>query len=293
MSMPERAHQEVARRAHTHEVPRPLRVDLVRDLAERLDHLRDGLADREPAEREPVERELPERLGVREPQIRETCTLHDSEERLTFGPRRGERPLRPGRRALDGPRDEIPRRLARGANVELHLDVGADAPLDVHGHLGREPVLRAVEVRAEGEPVLVREHEALGALALFAAVSLFGLRERERLEAPRVGEHRVRPAGEAVKATVGRDRLGAGAEPEVVGVAEHDLGAGARHLLGRERLHRALGADGHEGRRLDDGVRGREGGGARVPVARVDVEREPWGPGPHEAPTRERNMASP
>ena len=89
------------------------------------------------------------------------------------------------------------RRVAGRAHVELHLDVGAEQPLHADGVLRRQRVLRAVEVRLEREALLgagdERAHSGGG-------------RERERLEAARVGEHRVRPAREGVEASERGDR---------------------------------------------------------------------------------------
>ncbi len=82
--------------------------------------------------------------------------------------------------------------------------------------------------------------------------------------------HRVKPWRPPSPATA----LGAGPQPQVVRVAEHDARARRRDLARRERLHAALRADGHERRRLDVPVRRREHGAPRVSVARDDAERE-------------------
>ena len=58
-----------------------------------------------------------------------------------------------------------------------------------------------------------------------------------------------------MQAAVGADDVGAGPEHEVIGVAEHDLGAQTNKLLGRHGLDRAIGADGHENRGLNHTVR--------------------------------------
>ena len=77
----------------------------------------------------------------------------------------GERALRPARRLRDRGLDDGARRLARRAHVELHLDVGADQPLDAHGLLGREVMLRSVEVRPEREALLGGARRATRLLA--------------------------------------------------------------------------------------------------------------------------------
>ena len=54
-----------------------------------------------------------------------------------------------------------------------------------------------------------------------------------------------------------------GPQHQVKGVAEHDVRAEPFELLGRHRLDRAVGAHGHEGRRLDHAVRELEAPAAR------------------------------
>ena len=63
-----------------------------------------------------------------------------------------------------------------------------------------------------------------------------------------------------------------GPQPQVEGVAEHDLRADLAQLRGRHRLHRAVGADRHEGRRLDLAVGERERAAARGAVGGVERE---------------------
>jgi hypothetical protein len=57
-----------------------------------------------------------------------------------------------------------------------------------------------------------------------------------------------------VQAAVLADHLEAGPQPQVKGVAEQDLRPARRHLVGRHRLHRAVGAHRHERRRVDASV---------------------------------------
>lgn len=54
------------------------------------------------------------------------------------------------------------------------------------------------------------------------------------------------------------DDFGAGAEPEVVGVSEDDLGVDHVEVIGVEGFDRALGADGHKDWGFDNTVRGSE-----------------------------------
>jgi hypothetical protein len=165
------------------------------------------------------------------------------------------------RRARHRPLDGVPVGVAGRALVEHHGDVAAEERLHPHALLGREALQGSVDVRAEGDAVVVHGAQ---------------LRQREHLEPAAVGEHRARPPGEAVQASERMHHLGAGAQPQVVGVAEHDARVGGADLLHRERLDGADGADGHEGGRLDRAVGRLEEGDARVAVARQDVEGEAW-----------------
>ena len=269
----------------------PLGVEGARDARERVVHLLDGLAHGEAAEGEAVKARLQGRelLGVGAAQIGERASLDDPEERLERGARGREGALRPARRLLHGSLEDpsILRRSLRAsgnAHVELHLDVRADEPLDANRFLGRQVHLGPVEVRAEREAVLRRRDERLAALASGG--------ERECLEASRVGQHRVGPARELVEPSLAGDRLGAGAQPQVVGVAEHNAGARGRDLVGREGLHAPLRTDGHERRQQDLRVRRREDAGARMSVGRLHAKREAGGPrGRHVA--GDTSIASP
>ena len=157
-----------------------------------------GSPTENPPRARPSKGKRAELLGVRAPQVGEARALDDAEEGLPERAWRGERAAGPARRAGDGRLDDVARGLAGGADVELHLDVGADEALDAHRLLGREDVSRPVEVRLEREALLGRSDQRGAAR-----------RERVGLEAARVGEHRVRPAREGVQPAEGRDRLGA------------------------------------------------------------------------------------
>ena len=124
--------------------------------------------------------------------------------------------------------------------VKLHCHVRAQGPLDLDGALGGDRPEAAVDVAAELDAVL-------GDLAQ-------GL-EGEDLEAAGVGEHRAVPCREAVQAAEGLDHFLAGTEVQVVGVAQHDLRAGAADVVGMQAAHGAVRAHGHERRRLHRAVR--------------------------------------
>jgi hypothetical protein len=129
--------------------------------------------------------------------------------------------------------------------------------LNLDAALGRELVARAVMVRAEGDASL-RERAAPG--------------QRHDLVAAGIGEDGARPAHEGVEAAQPGDALGTGAEHEVVGVAQHDLGTrGGQHVDG-QRLDGGSRADGHEGGGLDRAEGGREAAAAGGTVAGEELE---------------------
>ena len=144
------------------------------------------------------------------------------------------------------------RRLARGKMIERHRDVGAERPLDLHRPLRREPARRPVDVGDEFHAVFVE-------LAQRA--------ERKDLEAARVGQDRLLPGGESVQPAQRGDGRLAGAQVQVIGVAEQDLRAGALDFGGMQSAHRAASPDRHEARRTDHAVRQRQRAGARRAVA--------------------------
>ena len=84
------------------------------------------------------------------------------------------------------------------------------------------------------------------------------------MEAAGVREDRSVPAHEAVEPSGGRDHFRAGAEHQVVGVAEDDLRPVLDEVARLERLDRALGPDVHEDRRLDGTVYRRESSEPRL-----------------------------
>jgi len=128
-----------------------------------------------------------------------------------------------------------------GAFVEGHADVRAEGDLDVHGVFWGEHVAAAVEMGAELD-------------AFVGDFAEFG--EGEDLESAAVGEQAARPGDELVQAAEAGYEFMAGAEVEVLGVAENDLRALARlswfgwtqlfQDVLRDGFNCALGAYGHE-----------------------------------------------
>ena len=109
-------------------------------------------------------------------------------------------------------------RVAWGALVESHHDVGAYDALSVHHILGGEEVLRAIDMRAEG-------YALGGQLAVLA--------EREDLKAATVGEDGFCPTIEGVESSSGTEHVATWTEVKMIGVAQDNLGFGiVRHIAG-------------------------------------------------------------
>ena len=118
-----------------------------------------------------------------------------------------------------------------GALVKTHYNVGAESDLDIDGVLRCEEVRAAIQVRAE----------------LDAVVSNFAERvEGEDLKAAGVSEESARPTHESVKAAHAADCFGAGAEIEMVCVAEDDFCAERFERVLGDCFDGALRADRHE-----------------------------------------------
>jgi hypothetical protein len=111
----------------------------------------------------------------------------------------------------------------------------------LHGNrmLRREPVQRAVEVRAERHPVVVdRAH----------------LAQADHLVAAGVGQDRPFPGHEVMKAAQPLNAFVAGSQVEVVGIGQDHLSAYLGQIVGIERLDRGVRANRHEHRRVDRAV---------------------------------------
>ena len=168
------------------------------------------------------------------------AALHDAEHELAGRVRRLKRHLRPRERRLHALRGTRGVARPREAFVEHHRDVACEEALHLHRLLRAEEHEAAVDVAVEPAP-LRRE--------------LAHLREREHLEAAGVREDRTVPAHEAVETTRLRHHVGPRAQHEVVRVGEDHRGAVLAQVARLKRLHRGLGAHGHEHGRLDGPVR--------------------------------------
>ena len=79
--------------------------------------------------------------------------------------------------------------------------------------------------------------------------------QAEDLEAAGIGEDGSLPGHEPMEPAQPGDALRAGAQAEVIGVAQDHLDPGSLQVTGGQGLHRALGTDRHELGRIDDAVR--------------------------------------
>ena len=167
----------------------------------------------------------------------------------------------------------------RGQLVEGEDHVRAELVLHLQRDLRGEAVRAAVQVRGEGDPVVVHPGQPALALGHHRVVGQAGdvhgqhLLEADaqahHLEAAAVGVGRARPVHEPAQSPAGLDDVGARLQIQVVRVGEHRLGAQLGDRLRQHRLDRRLGAHHHERRGLDGAVRGGDLPGPTVPARRA------------------------
>ncbi len=104
-------------------------------------------------------------------------------------------------------------------------------------------MLGSIEVRTEN-------HAVIGD---FAEIG-----QAKHLKAAGIGEDRARPGHETMQPAQTPDPFVPRPKIEMIGVAEQDLNAKLAERLLRQSLDRALRADRHECRRVDDAMRSRE-----------------------------------
>jgi hypothetical protein len=230
----------------------------VRRVAHDVQHLFLGLAHAHAADGVARKVHVDQRCERLLAQVLEHAALHDAEERVgvlqsrefalaALGPAQAQL----HRDARLGLGRDVALGVVGRALVELHRDVAVQDGLDLHRDLGREKELVAVDGRGE-------LHALLADLAHRA--------QRPHLEAARVGEDGLGPLLELVQPAEAGHHVQARAHPQVEGVAQDDLRA---HLFQAARHHAldgAVGAHGHEDRRLHLAVVERERGAARVAV---------------------------
>ena len=228
-----------------HEVVRAIGGQQRHRLLDHRQHHLLRLADCEPADGVALEFHRGHHPRAFRPQRRHVAALHDAEQGTAWlGEFEGALgAFGPAQRQAHRPLDLC--RLGRQTHafVELHGDVGAEQILDLDGALRRQLDGGAIDVRAEYDA---------------AFVDLTQRSQRHHLKAAGIGQDRISPPGEAMQATERGDALGAGAQHQMIGVAEHDVGAGVAQLVPVHPLHGALRSDRHECRRAYDPVRRRQ-----------------------------------
>ena len=178
----------------------------------------------------------------------------------------GEAADRPGVGALHRALLVAPGVHQGGELVEGEHDVGAQLVLDPHRHFGGEAVQVAVEVGAEGHPVVVDVGQPGLALGddvvaghpdgVHCQHLLETHPEAHHLEAAGVGEGRAGPVHEGTQPAGGLHDVGARLQVQVVGVGQDGLGADGGHRLRQHGLDGGLGTDCDEGGSADLAVRG-------------------------------------
>jgi hypothetical protein len=95
-----------------------------------------------------------------------------------------------------------------------------------------------------------------------------------------VGQDRALPAHELVQAVVAAQHRAAGLARQMERVAHNDLGANLLELRRHHGVDGAVGADRHEGRRMDVAAAGAQHAGPRHAArrrARLDLDRKSFG----------------
>jgi hypothetical protein len=98
------------------------------------------------------------------------------------------------------------------------------------------------------------------------------IRKRHHLKAAGIRQHRSTPTGEALQAAECGDPLGARPQHQMIGVAEHDIGAGVARLAPMHAFHGTRGANRHESRCPHHAVRRGQSAGAGVAVGAEQFE---------------------
>ena len=252
--------QDVLRRAHPHQVARPVRRQLFRGQGQQVAEHLEAFPHRQAADGQAGEVQLRGALRALAPQGRKEVALHDPEQLAA-------RPLGlpglPGRQAAPRPGQGPLHRLAglllpdpgRGADIQGHQHVAAQELLEGHHLLGGEAAGGPVQVRAELRPLL-RDPPQGG--------------QGKDLVAPGIRKDVALPTHEGVQAAGAADHLGSGPQVQVIGVGQDDLHAQLFQPLRVDGLDRGVGAHGHEYRGLHPAVgkvqEAGPGGAVRVAV---------------------------
>ena len=217
---------------HAHEVSRPIDWQHGGRHPDRLVERLSGLAHRHAADRVSGQIEGRHLLGRAAAKTFIGTTLHDAEQGLLVRASvRCHASLQPAGRAVDGldkplvvivtdllivRRCQFRPLLADTSGridrwravIECHDDVSPEIVLDLHGPLGREFDLRAIDNRLENNAVIAEQR---------------GVGQRPGLKAARIGEDRAVPLHEGVDTTERGDEFIAGTEHQMPRIVENDL----------------------------------------------------------------------
>ncbi len=248
---------QIAHRADAHEVARLLCRKQRGGRARAFVHFLARFAHRQTADRVAREIELDDVARAALAQRAVESALNDRKEQGAIAGRHRSRSSRPHARQAHRLFELFARRGQLHADVENHGNVAADSLLKFNDVLGREAMLASVEVRREGDAVVVETPPAL---------------EAKDLKAARIGEDRAIPRHEAMESARRLDRRDAGTQPEMIRVGKHDLRLRLAQLRRRHAFHRRRGADRHEAGRLDVAVRQAQAAASRAAVPRYETE---------------------
>ena len=230
---------QILGRANTHQVARLVLGQVRLHHVEHGVHFLLGLPDREAADGDTGRIERSDEFSGSNSKVRLNAALYNPKEGLVAASLVFEANLRPAVSPFHG-EPAIFMVVGVGAFVESHDDVRAEVLLNPNGALRREAMCRAVNVTLEGHTFIVY---------------LAGLRQREDLEAARIGKQGMRPAHETMQTAQASHHVITRTQVEVIGVGKHQRGAQVFDLGGRERLDRRLRAHGRKDRREQVAVR--------------------------------------
>ncbi len=185
--------------------------------------------------------------------------MHDPKEHMAGAIAKGiARPLRPPHRQAHAFCDAIPVRRQCRTFIKGHDNVRAQQLLDLHRTFGGQVVFGPVDMRFEG-------HALFGQLAQ--------VRQAHHLKSAAIGENRTLPIHEFVQTAQAVDPLSAGAQHQVIGVAQQNIGPSGAHAVGHHALDGSCGANRHKSRGSDIAARGFDDAGAGLPILGVKFKR--------------------
>ena len=185
--------------------------------------------------------------------------------------------LCPAHRHFHAGGDFITRPICARAFIKRHHNVRPQQSLDFHRAFGRQHVLRAVNVAAKFH-TLFRQ--------------LAQVRQAHHLIAAAVGQYRAVPVHEFVQTAQLRHPFRAGAQHQVIGIAEDDVCTCRAHGFRLHRLYRCGRAHGHEGGRANITAHHFDPPGAGGAIGGADGERKPLRHGQNPYTMEARDVVS-